>query len=156
ELVRESDERLESPCTAGRAQAELEPDLVALDHAFPLDRDGRAHVHVALEQQGKADNERKRESKRDELRAAEDESPHKTETGEAGVGAELRGGRAYQPRAGTTSSAAGVGTVSSCSRTTSSARMRCTQSSGRSAIRWASAGTATAFTSSGVTKSRPS
>ena len=50
---------------------------------------------------------------------------------------------------------AGVGTVSSRSRTTSSARTRCTQSSGFSDRRWARAGTATAFTSSGVTKSRP-
>ena len=41
-------------------------------------------------------------------------------------------------------------------RTTSSELTRCTQSSGRSIRRCVSAGTATALTSSGVTKSRPS
>ena len=54
-----------------------------------------------------------------------------------------------------TSSAGGVGTVSSASATTSSPRTRCTQSSGRSMSRWARAGIAIAFTSSGTTKSRP-
>ncbi len=49
----------------------------------------------------------------------------------------------------------GTGTVSSRSRTTSSALTCCTQSSGCSVSLCASAGTAIAFTSSGVTKSRP-
>ena len=53
------------------------------------------------------------------------------------------------------SSAAGVGTCSSSSATTSSPRSCCNHSSGASVSRCASAGTATAFTSSGVTKSRP-
>jgi hypothetical protein len=51
----------------------------------------------------------------------------------------------------TASSARGVGADSRQSRTTSSARMRWTHSSGLSVSLWASAGTATALTSSGVT-----
>ena len=54
-------------------------------------------------------------------------------------------------RGAPTSSAGGVGTASSVSRTTSSPDRRCTQSSGFSRSRWASAGTATALTSSGMT-----
>ena len=91
---------------------------------------------------GEGEQERRRQ--RDELGAGEHERREQPGRGEAGVAAELRRRPPRHVRA-VRSSAAGVGTVSSRSRTTSSADTRCTHSSGRSVSRCASAGTATDF-----------
>ena len=98
-----------------------------------------------------AEREQERRRQRDELRPGEHERRQQADRRDARVRRELRR-RVARHRVGwTRSSAAGVGTVSSRSRTTSSAETRCTHSSGRSVRRCASAGTATDLTSSGVT-----
>src|SRR5439155_3128649 len=96
------------------------------------------------------EDECKRRREYGELWSPQREGGEQAECGEARVRAQLGRRRALHAL----SSAGGVGTESSASRTRSSPLTRCTQSSGRSVRRCASAGTATAFTSSGVTKSR--
>ena len=100
------------------------------------------------------DCEDEREGCRDdgELRPAERQRAEEPERGESGVSDQAWvPGAGHERAAGRTSSACGVGTLSSTSRTTSSALIRCTQSSGRRTSRCASAGTVIAFTSSGRT-----
>ncbi len=125
-------------------------DLGALERAFGLqlepDRDARLPRHA------RADREEQGERRGDdrELRPAERERGHQADGGERRVPDEARAcGSRHARGAAVTSSARGVGTVSSTSRTTSSDETRCTQSSGRRTRRCASAGTAIALTSSG-------
>ena len=141
---RELDGHLDEALSGDR---DREGQLVSLDRpvALELERDG--HGGIAGEREPERDERGERRCERDELRAAEDEPGEQAERRERRVGAEPRRRRAAQG----SGSAGGVGTLSSASRTTSSPRTRCTQSSGRSVSRCASAGTATAFTSSGVT-----
>ena len=146
----------------GQIHVELEP----VDRRRRLDDDARRHLFtferaVVLELDAGAQSRRGRECKpgpdreqerrreRDELGLREGESGQQPDGREARVSGEFRRGVARQVFA--RSSATGVGTVPSRSRTTSSAEMRCTQSSGRSVRRCARAGTATDLTSSGVT-----
>ena len=96
-----------------------------------------------------ADREQERRGERDDLGPPEHERGDEPEPRQRRVRAELRGRAPRHVRA--RSSATGVGTVARRSRTTSSAEIRCTHSSGRRVRRCASAGTAIDLTSSGVT-----
>ena len=124
-------------------------DLVALERAVLVERDLDTQPRRRGERESRPEREQERRGHRDELRASGDERGQQTDRRDACVRRELRGRVSGQARA--RSSAAGVGTVSSRSCTTSSADTRCTQSSGRKVSRCASAGTATDLTSSGVT-----
>ena len=148
--VDELDAARQQECQLDEALArerDREADLVVLDRPVPLELELDGHGRVAREREAERDEEAERRAERDELRPAEHEPGEQAERRERRVGAEPRRRRAAQ----CSGSAGGVGTVSSASRTTSSPRIRCTHSSGRSVSRCASAGTATAFTSSGVT-----
>ena len=148
--VGELDSPREGECQLDEAFAgepDRETDLVLLDRPVALELHFDSHCRVASKRETECDECAEGRAERDELRPAEYEPGEQAERRERRVGAEPRRRGAVQG----SGSAGGVGTVSSASRTTSSPRMRCTHSSGRSVSRWASAGTATAFTSSGVT-----
>ena len=148
---------------------ELEVQLEAIDRAIRLDAEIGGHLGVLerplgrqeelcrdcrIVREPRAEDEDERERRRGDgqLRSAERERAEEPERRERREAEETR---PASPRhvctGGATSSARGVGTRSSTSPTTSSADTRCTHSSGRSTRRCASAGTATAFTSSGTT-----
>ena len=133
-------------------------DLVALDAALGRAADG--DVDLGPRGGGRAGRERdeQRGGDGEELGPAEEEAEERGERGQGGEPREARGRRAGHASAApagaapcSSSSAGGAGTDARTPRTTSSPRTRRTQSSGRSTIRCASAGTAIAFTSSGVT-----
>src|SRR5207244_7024349 len=154
--VREPDVQLEP--VGGGLGVELEPDddVLALERSLGVGLEAQVKPGPFGERETDAEREQERRRHRNELRTSRDERREQPERREADVGPELRPGPARHARRGSRSSAVGVGTVSRRSRTMSSGETRCTHSSGRSISRCASAGTATAFTSSGVTKSRPS
>ena len=146
----------------GQVHVELEPvdgrrrfdddarrHVFALERAVVLELDAGAQPWRGRECEPGTDREQERRRERDELGLREGEGGQQADGREGRVAGEFRRGVARQVFA--RSSATGVGTVSSRSRTTSSAEMRCTQSSGRSVRRCARAGTATDLTSSGVT-----
>ena len=122
-----------------------------LDRPFVVQRHGRFEAgisHPGAERQ----SEREGSCQDSELGAAKRERPDQPERGQRRVSEESRIARTGHVCARCrTSSARGVGTVSSTSRTRSSPVIRCTHSSGRSTSRCASAGTAIALTSSGRT-----
>src|SRR5262249_6957817 len=135
--------------------------LLALDSKGALELDVSGEVWPTRQAEPGGDRERERCRQRDQLRQPEDERGDQPEARKADVRGQLRLGPACEggdvhglavgSRATPKSSAAGVGTVSSACRTTSSGLTRWTQSSGRSIRRWPSARPATALTSSGVT-----
>ena len=146
----------------GQIHEELEPvdrrrrfdddacrDVFTLERAVALELDAGAQPWRGRECEPGTDCKEERRRERDELGLGEREGCQEAHGREARVAGEFRRGVARQVFA--RSSATGVGTVLSRSRTTSSAEMRCTQSSGRSVRRCARAGTATDLTSSGVT-----
>ena len=152
EPVREVEQQLQLRDRVLGPQLEQCLDRLALDLALGVQLEERAHLRRLGERQADDQQERERRRQRGRLGPAEDERRDQAEGGEPGVRAELRRRRAGHSAAGSgAGSGAGVGTRSSSSSTMSSGRSRCTQSSGRSESRCARAGTATAFTSSGVT-----
>jgi hypothetical protein len=135
---------------------ELEPrlDRLALDLPLGPQLEDRAHPRPLVQREPGHQQHRERRRKCRKLRSGEHERREQPRPGERCVRPELGRRGAGHSAAGSGSgsgSAFGVGTWSSRPSTMSSGRRRCTQSSGRSARRWASAGTATAFTSSGMT-----
>src|SRR5262249_15541740 len=125
---------------------------VAFDDPLTVEPDGDGEVGGRKARQADREEYGERDRERDQLGPSEDDRRKKRCRREHRVVAELRQRGARHAGA---SSVGGVGTESSTSRTTPSPRTSCTQSSGLSVSLWASAGTATAFTSSGRTKSRP-
>ena len=159
EPLGQRDEQLETVDAAGsRADRSWPVDLVALDPPVTVERDLGWRPHGSLSRARAGDErEQRRERRARPARRGRARGPATRPAPRA----RHRPGRAETcsrsrlTRLRAASSAGGVGTVCSASATTSSARSRCTQSSGRTISLCASAGTATAFTSSGVTKSRP-
>src|SRR5512133_4273819 len=135
----------------GGREVDLHGQLVALDQPVAVDAHRGAHVGVGGSEQAEAEQQQEWSAERGKLRPPADKGGDQRDAAEDRVGGELRRGGAVHR-----SSAGGVGTVARRSATTSSARTCWTQSSGRSESRWARAGAATALTSSGTTKSRPS
>ncbi len=147
---------------------ELEQQVEPIDRSIGAHLDDRGHFRVLeralgeverdgdqrLARRAGPDREEKceRGGQHGELGPPERQCADEADRSERRVAEQARAtGSGHAWCAATASSARGVGTVSSTSRTTSSAVMRCTQSSGRRTSRWASAGTAMALTSSGRT-----
>ena len=131
-----------------RSDLDLGEHLLALDLSLGAEHEPRSQLRLLRKGDPHGGEYRERRRQRDQLRPAEREPCQHTDGGESRIDAKLRRGGALHERGGST---AGVGTCASSSPTMSSARRFCTQSSGRSVRRWASAATATAFTSSGTT-----
>ena len=126
------------------------PDLGALERAFVLELYPNGEARFARHARADRKEERERCSHDSELGPSERERGNQPDGRERCVPDEARACSSRHVRgAAVTSSARGVGTISSTSRTTSSDETRCTHSSGRRTRRWASAGTAIALTSSG-------
>ncbi len=147
--VGELHEELQPVDRRRRLDHDVRAHLFAFESAVAVELDPCAEPRRRCEREPGADREQERRGERDELGLGEDEGRQQADGREGCVTGQLGRGVARQVFA--RSSATGVGTVLSRSRTTSSAEMRWTQSSGRSVRRWASAGTATDLTSSGVT-----
>src|SRR5918996_4116583 len=125
-------------------------DLLALQPAVPFERQVDLEPWVPRDHRAEREEERERGRDDRELRASQREGCDERHRSDDGVALETRAASPSH-RAAATSSADGVGTPASTSRTTSSTEIRCTQSSGRRTSRCASAGTPIAFTSSGST-----
>src|SRR5436190_3947178 len=155
QAARQLEQHVEAVGTCRRVKLDGQPYLLLLERTLAVEGECRGELRVARDGGCGDGSERERRRDRHELHTAEGEPGEQTDRREAEIRDPPRRRDSRHPATSSTSSAGGVGTVSSASATTSSPRMRCTQSSGRSVSRWARAGTAIDFTSSGTTKSRP-
>src|SRR3970282_2336633 len=123
---------------------DLGVDLTPLEDAIGFERELDLDLRIAGVSQADREDERERRSQDRELRSTHGECCDEPDRRERRIS---RDARARSPAhvGAVTSSAGGVGTAPSTSRTTSSAEIRCTHNSGRSTSRWARAGTATAL-----------
>jgi hypothetical protein len=120
QTVGQVEQHLQPPGPALAAKHQLGSHALALD--LPLSLELQARLHVGLLRQRKPHHEdgRERRRERGELGTAGDERGEEAQTGQHGIGAELRRRRACHVAG--SASALGVGTCSSSSAMTSSAR----------------------------------
>ena len=130
------------------ASSRSRPTVRLLELTVPVELDVHPELGPLGEGEPDAGENGERRGERGELRTSQCQRADQAQAGQRRIDAQLRGRGAGHSRTGC--STAGVGTTSRSSRTMSSERRRSTQSSGLRDSRCASAGTATAFTSSGV------
>src|SRR5262249_12338872 len=152
---RKSHLELKSRYRPQRPDLNFELDVLTLQRPLSVQADLDLEARRSRQRQPDRRGQQQRRSREARLRPAAQQPRHQTRATQPKVCREAPGGcRRPTPWRRRIQSARGVATESRHSWTTSSPRTRCTHSSGRSVIRWARAGTATAFTSSGTTKSR--
>ena len=150
--LRKLEHELESVDRSLRAHEQAAVHLCALERPLRVELELDLHSGIPSEHRSEREQQCERECEHRELGAPGRQRRNQSDRCERGEARDSRAPRPPHERsAATTSSARGVGTAPSTSRTTSSADTRCTHSSGRRTSRCASAGTATALTSSGST-----
>src|SRR5262249_11886962 len=134
-----------------RGHGHRDSDALALQHALGRERAGERPLVPSLGPADPAQPEQQRQDDDDQLGPARQDAEDEPPRGDR----DDREGQRREPHGHRDSSVFGAGTCVRRSSTTWVAESFVTQSSGCRISRWASAGPAIAFTSSGVTKSRP-
>ena len=147
---------LEPVARSLRLELELSLHTIALTHAVALEAQRPCGLTEPTIPHADDCQQRKRRDDCDGLGPTQGKRPEEADGSQQDCSTKPGRSKEAHRRGGVRSSAAGVGTWSRHSSTMSSPRIRCSQSSGARVSRCASAGPATAFTSSGVTKPRES